>query len=112
MSFPLYETLITGVPDKKLTLLQKKELMKKISALSQETHELVYCIIRRHSNLENMCEETKAPYNAVITGTEECADIEFDINSLPLMLQQVLYKFMNIHYKNLKEQQLFNQTKE
>ncbi len=100
--FPLYETMLSSLGDlknKKLTPLQKKDLAKKLSTVSQETQEFVYCLISKHSELNK---ENGVLYESVKTDSTvyKCINLEFDLNKLPILLQNILYKFMEVHHKN------------
>ena len=44
--FPLYATLINNLSEKDLTVPQKSDLIKKISKLNTDAHELLYALIK------------------------------------------------------------------
>src|SRR5271156_2337055 len=96
--FPLYSTLIKNLPEKDLTICQKKELVKKINSMDTETHELIY-VLTKSFNIENDKSNLVIPYKGIITKDK----IEFDLSEMPNKLRQLLYKFVILHNKKLKE---------
>ncbi len=101
-SFPLYDILLKDVQknDTPLTREEKRDLKKIISKLDQKGHERLFLIIRVHS-LRNKEQDNifDIPYN----GKKNENNIEFDIEKMPSVVVQMLYKFVNIHLQTMKE---------
>lgn len=104
--FPLYDTLISTVPNKDLTVLQKKEMIKRIPALDQDAHELLYALIKSFyiEHQSNHSVNLELPFNASLQKNK----IVFNLLELPNKLRQLLYKFITIHNKKLQEDQLIH----
>jgi hypothetical protein len=97
--FPLYTTLMANLPDKDLTVLQKSDLIKKISSIDSEAHELVYALIKSFYMENNGGDSLSIPYKGQL-----CKDkIDFDLLEMPNKLRQLLYKFITLHKKKLVE---------
>jgi hypothetical protein len=99
--FPLYDSLSKDISTTDLTASQKRSFLKKIIKIDQNGHELVYALIRMYQ-IENGEENTSftLPYNGTFTGS----DINFDVDKLPKNLKQILYKFLSVHLKKMKEE--------
>lgn len=94
--FPLYSVLNVDLPVKDLTAAQKNNFLKKIPTIDKNGRELIYALIRFYSHenpaASSMCE-------GVITKTSAT----FDLELLPIPLKQLLYKFVLLHLKKIKE---------
>ena len=99
--FPLYNTLISNIPEKDLTVIQKNTFAKKIASLDTETHELIYALIKCYFIEENKGDDFCVPYN----GTLSKDKIEYSLLDFPVKLRQLLFKFVNIHSKKLIKSQ-------
>lgn len=99
-SFPLYDNLKKNISKKELTDRQKTEFIKKFSMIDDNGQELIYVLIQFFSikNSENF--NNKLPYKGKIIDDN---DILWNINNLPCKLQKILYKFLNMHLKKMKE---------
>jgi len=97
--FPLYTTLIAGLPEKDLTIMQKKDLVKKISTMDLDAHELVYALIKCYYIEHNHGDTLSIPYKGLLSKDK----IEFDLAEMPNKLRQLLHKFINVHKKKLIE---------
>ena len=99
--FPLYDNLSKDIPDKELTTAQKKSFLKKIGNIDQEGHETMYALIRMYQIENNTgCSGFEIPYRGMISN----GNITFDINNFPKKLKHMLYRFLDIHLKNMKEE--------
>ncbi len=103
--FPLYDTLIYNTPDRDLTILQKNELIKRITSLDQEAHELIYALIKSYY-IEHSSRDLAMPYN----GQLQKERIVFNLIDLPNRLRQLLYKFTDAHNKKLIEDQAIHSS--
>ena len=105
--FPLYTTLSTNLPKKDLTVLQKNELIKKISSMSTEDHELIYMLIKTYYINNDTGDSLSIPYNAQL-GKDK---IDFDLLDFPTGLKHLLFKFVTVHKKKLIEDEKFQKDK-
>jgi hypothetical protein len=96
--FPLYTTLLKNLPDKDLTLIQKNELIQKIED-NQDTHELVYALIKCFYIDNYNGNYFSLPYKASLNKER----VSFDLIDLPNKLRQLLFKFFSLHTKKLLE---------
>lgn len=103
--FPLYNTLISKLAKKDLTVLEKTQLIKKIPQLDLDTKELIYALIEFYyiKNSENVQD---FPYECKINDE----NIEFDLLKLPHELKQMLFKFVSMHNKKLIEDEKLKET--
>lgn len=99
--FPLYDSLNTNIKNKDLTVIQKKDFIKKIDILDKNGHELIYALIRIYQ-MENDEDNTSfiLPYNGIYINK----DMKFYIENLPNKLNHILYKFIKVHLKKMKEE--------
>lgn len=100
--FPLYSTLITNLPKKDLTVLEKKEFIESIPVLDQEAHELIYALIKSYYLEHNG--DLGLPYHCQI----QKDGITFSLLDLPIELRRMLYKFIAVHNKKLQEDQIIH----
>lgn len=110
MSFPLYETLNKDLSKKDLTDLQKKRLIKLISKLDNDTQNLMYALIKNYF-LENE-REIASPIIIPYKGKMEKDCINFDLLEFPIALRQLLYKFVMLHKKKVKEDRELEKSKQ
>jgi hypothetical protein len=102
-SFPFYDMLSNNIKNKDLTIKQKNEFMTKISHIDEKGTELLYLIIRLYeiNNNKDVIESYKLPYSGNYINK---TDIQFDLEQFPVILKQMLYKFINIHIKQMEEE--------
>lgn len=100
--FPLYNTLNKDLPKKDLSLKQKKDFINKTEIIDTQGAELVYALIRAYQILNNgETLEEKLPFEGQKL-TEN--NLEFNISKIPIQLRQLLYKFLCLHIKSVREQ--------
>lgn len=99
-NFPLYASLSADVPDKDLTGAQKADFVKKVSAMDQSGHELIYALIKTYY----IDQETNSPFILPYGGRYAKNDMVYDLDNIPHTLRQILYKFAKIHTKRMKEE--------
>lgn len=101
-NFPLYDTLICDLPSKDLTLKQKKDFLTKIETIDLQGAELVYTLIRAYQIYDlNDNPTVSLPFEGKMLN--ENSDLEFNISKFPIKLRQLLYKFLHVHFKAMKE---------
>lgn len=98
--FPLYNSLSLNLPEKDITQSQKNDMIKKISNMDSETHELIYVLIKSFYNDNTVKNNNiQIPYNGVL----EKEKLHFDISYFPNKLKQLLHKFITLHSKKILE---------
>lgn len=101
MSFPLYDILIKESHDIDLSLDQKKELMGLIPQLDDKGHQNIFTIIRIHGLKNSSGGIFDIPYD----GQRNLGDVKFNLEKLPNIVKQMIYRFVKIHIDKLKEEQ-------
>jgi hypothetical protein len=101
MSFPLYTSLITNLPTKDLTVLEKQALIKDIATLDTDAHELIYALIKSYYLEHSGGDEI--PYNGKIQKDR----ISFSLLDMPVKLRRLLYRFISLHVKKLAEDKIY-----
>ena len=100
-SFPFYDTMMKDTKSQDLTLKQKNEFIANVDLIDDTGIELMYALIRVYEiNNEDISPTFKIPYSGKFVDR----DIHFDLEKLPCRLRQVLYKFVNLHLKNMEEE--------
>jgi len=107
-TFPLYSTLANNLPEKDLTLLQKREFINKIAKFDANAHELLYVLIKCFFIENNPGYSLESPYNGKFIGK----DMQYNLLDLPFKLRQLLYKFLKLHEKSLREPHIDNNGQE
>ena len=100
-NLPLYEILFKETSNEDLTTKEKDEFMKIIKNIDQKGFEIVYALIRIFQ-LEN--NEDKSTFKIPYGGKFVKDDLNFNLNDLPLQLKQILYKFLLLHIKTMKDE--------
>lgn len=100
--FPLFSHLKNEVNVNEigpLGLTQMIELIEKIKGLDEQGCSLVYALIRYYQIYEDKCSAIEVPFNMkkVKSGHRFC------IEDLPVLLQHLIYCFVDIHLKSQKE---------
>lgn len=97
-TFPLYDTLCNDINgkeyEKDLTATLKKNMIKKIESLDQDTIELIYALICHYQEQFKETDNCILPYQGKYTNE---TDISFDLDLFPIKLKHILLKFINIH---------------
>lgn len=99
-TFPLYTTLISNLPERDITLLEKKKLLQMIETLDEEGHELIFALIKSYQHDHG--NDLGLPYKAQI---QKDSVIAFNLMDLPPQLRRLLFKFAGMHSKKLEEDQ-------
>lgn len=100
-NFPLYNSLLTDLPEKDLTSAQKRDFLKKIPTIDEEGHELTYALIKMHQIKSH---DNSLSHNLPYNGKNDGEGFNFDIENFPIDLRQILYKFIKMHIKKMKEE--------
>ena len=101
-SFPLYESMCQNLKNKDLTKKQKKDFLTKIQKIDDHGFELIYILIRMYenNNSKDIVGSYKLPYSGIYINVN---DVSFDLESFPVLLKQMLYKFIDIHLKTIED---------
>ena len=95
-NFPLYNSIVEQLDantlDQPITNNQKIEFVEFIKLSDNNTHELVYILLKIHQIRTELSSKTSLPFN----GKEQKAGLKFDIDNCPNKLQNILYKFMQM----------------
>ena len=101
--FPLYTSLLKDLPTKDLTIIEKKEFVKNIKKLDQDGCDLIYALVRvYYLDKEDNISGFTLPYG----GKFVKRDLKFDLELLPKELKQLLNKFIFMHLKKMKEEDI------
>ena len=99
-NLPLYDNLFKETTNEDLTTKEKEDFIKLIKNIDQNGFEMAYALIRIYQ-LEN--HEDKSTFKIPYGGKFINEDIMFNLHDLPCHLKQILYKFLIIHTKAMKE---------
>lgn len=100
--FPLFCHLKNEV-DKEdiepLSVAQMLELTEKMKGLDEQGCSLVYALIRYYQIYEDKCNAIDVPFNMkkIKNGYRFC------IEDLPILLQHLIFRFVDIHLKSQQE---------
>ena len=106
MSFPLYDILLKESTNDDLSLEQKKELTDIIPSIDNKGHQNIFTIIRMHGLKTNSGNIFDIPYD----GKKIVRDIKFNVDKLPNVVKQMLYRFVKIHIEKTNEVQSLSST--
>jgi hypothetical protein len=97
--FPLYASLSVNLPNKDLTAAQKADIVKQISALDQDGQNLVYALIKSYFLDKDTGDVLAIPYQGVFNQGR----LKFDLANFPIPLRQILFKFVSMHNRKMRE---------
>ena len=97
--FPLYTTLMTGLENKDITLIQKNEFLRKVTDMDLDAQEKVYALVKCYYLENENGDKLTIPYDGQL-GKDR---IDFDLEKMPKKLKRLLYKFANVHSKKIME---------
>ena len=82
-----------------LTPAQMVEMTEKIKGLDEQGCSLVYALIRYYQIYEDKCSAIDVPFHMkkIKNGYRFC------IEDLPILLQHLIYRFVDLHLKSQKE---------
>jgi hypothetical protein len=97
---PLYQNLKSGSSSAvELTAEQKEGFVNSIKSLDEIGHELVYVLIRMYER-DTTDKISDLPYGCKITSK----DMVFELDSIPLQLKWMIYKFSKLHLAKMTEE--------
>ena len=108
-NFPLYDNLLKDLPLEEMTTKQKDKFMKLVKDIDVNGSELIYALIRVYQ-LENS--EDKSTFKLPYGGKFIKYDMNFDFSELPNQLKHMLLKFIQIHIKTMKEENILTETRD
>lgn len=103
----MYDAFLKGVVNKEFTSYKKDEFLKMVKGLDEEGVKTFLLIIKLHELKETPTSQLLLPYE----GINDDVEITFDLEKFPTLLQNILYKFMEMHTKHKqieKERELFD----
>jgi len=92
----LYDTFTKGVIAKEFTAHKKDDFLKLVKSLDPEGIKTFLLIIKVHEMKDIPETQATIPYS----GTSDETGITFDLEKIPVLLQNILYKFMEMYTKN------------
>ena len=104
VNFPLYDNLLSKVKEntRDLSVKQKHLFVENIQKIDKTGLEVIYTLIRvyelKHDKHTSMSDYT-LPYDGKYKGK----DIEFDFEKFPKRLKRMLFNFLDLHLKTMKE---------
>ena len=96
----LYNSLKDGCETKDLTIEQRDVFAKNIKDLDGKGQEMVYVLIKMFEMDETKITTDQLPYESKVVSKE----IRLDLDKIPDKLKQMIFKFSNMHLKNMEEE--------
>ena len=96
----LFESLKNDVENKDLLPEQKEELIKNIKTLDEKGSEIFFILIKLFELDTIPSTGNGLPYECKFIAKE----YRFDLEKLPELLKQILFKFTSMHIKNMEEE--------
>ena len=106
-SFPLYDNLNKDIPDEEMPKKQLDKFMKLIKEIDDYGSELIYVLIRMHQKINDETSMYKPPYG----GKHDKHDMNFVYKDLPNDLKYILLKFIQIHLKTMREENIIAENR-
>ena len=101
ITFPLYDNLIKDLDKEEMSQKEQDKFMKLIKTFDTHGYEIIYILIICYQLETNETANTIIlPYSGKFINN----DITFDFNEFPQNLKKILYKFVKIHTKKMKEE--------
>ena len=97
--FPLYDSLLSSVKDKDLTGPEKKNFVNIVNKVDQKGFEYLYVLIKMYAQKETNYKSYALPFGGKYMGL----NIQFELETMPAKLKQMIYKFVKTHIKTMKE---------
>lgn len=101
----LYDTLSKDIHNTELPTTGKDEFIKMVKKLDAKGNEIFFILMKLHEMKTS--ENSGIPYDGKMTSDE----IKFDLESIPVQLQHMLFKFMSIHIKSIEEDAKIDQER-
>lgn len=106
-NFPLYDNLSKDLPEEEMPTKQKDKFMKLIKDIDEYGSELIYVLIRTHQKKFDENSMYKPPYG----GKHVKHDMNFNFEELPNDLKYILLKFIQIHLKTMREENIIAENR-
>ena len=108
ITFPLYDNLIKDLDNEEMTPKEQDKFMKLIKTFDISGYEIIYILILCYQIENNEIANTMVlPYSGKFINN----DITFDINEFPQDLKKILFKFVKIHTKKMKEENVIKENR-
>jgi len=105
-TFPLFDQLYRETDNKDLSTSQKKTFLTKMEKIDNEGMQLLFALISTYQEKIDESNRNIIPYGGKKTGTK-IVDIEYNIDTIPNHLRQILHKFLLMHIKRIADEQKF-----
>ena len=107
-NFPLYDNLNSEIKTSSpLTVKEKEEFISQVKIIDKDGRDLVYTLIQYFFLINKKTEDeivNTVPYNGVITPSENNTyNVKFIYTEFPTRLQRILYNYIKLHQKHIKE---------
>ena len=111
--YPLYDMLHKQVEessdkDIQLTDEEIKGLLQKINSLDKMGRDMIYIWVRIHSLRNSNSKLLDIPYegekiDTKLQDNDLVCDVKFDLRNFPPVLNRMLQRFTNLHYRKMEE---------
>ena len=101
----IYDTFSKDVSTTELTSTKKDELIRNLKKIDEKGNEIIFILIKLHEM--KSVDNPNIPYDGKLSSDE----IKFDLENIPIQLQNILYKFVGVHLKNLEEDMKLDQER-
>lgn len=95
MSFPLYDTLLQKSNSNSIDTLDKNKIITYINQMDQDGNNKIYALIKYHSLFYDSDNTIQLNYKE--------NTFKFDFDTLPEQLQKIIWEFIKIHIKYMKQ---------
>jgi hypothetical protein len=100
-TFPLFTSLRKGLLSRDLTAKTKENFIAEVKNIDESGSELIYALVRFYYIEETGTPLPGLPYEGKITDD----NVQFNLDNFPNKLKQLLYKFIQLHVKNMEEEE-------
>ena len=106
-NFPLFDILFKNSKQNDLTKSKKMELLSTISLLDTKGIEFFFLIIKIYSSDTTSFLDVPYKGEQIENKTNnKVSDYKFNLEEFPFHLKQILYAFVKLHLKSMREEQI------
>lgn len=110
--FPLFDQIYRETHDKDLSTSQKKTFISKMKKIDNEGMQLLFALISVYQEKTDISNRIPIPYGGQKIGGDKVVDIEYNMDTIPNHLRQILHKFVLLHIKRIVDEQNFKRPNE
>lgn len=108
ITFPLYNNLSKDLDKEEIAQKDHDKFIKLIKTFDTPGYEIIYILIMCYQIEHNETTNTMIlPYSGKFVNN----DITFDFTEFPQDLKKILYKFVKIHTKKMKEENVVKENR-